>query len=240
MYGLEFTLALMFLAVCFLLAYPFSSSGSKHPPIIKPNMIPNNDPVVVVIGVTSSRGQKVLDMLKTKPVRLIGISRRESRWLRIKHNYPTVSWYYGDLRLTNQMDYLFEQIKRHYGRIDYVINLTYIPGNINSSSAISSIKVKEDLFFKLPQAYDQELLPYDHPGGKMGEESPLFTNIIGFVVLKNLCRKYNVPHAGLILGGDPVVNELINTIVNEGQGVTQFTSIDPKNLTNKINELVVL
>jgi hypothetical protein len=185
-------------------------------------------------------GQKVLNLLKDKPVRLIAISRRENRWLKIKDSFPNVPWYKGDLRLNIEMDYLFEQIKQNYGRIDYVINLTYIPGNVNSYQTISSLKVKEDIFLKLPNAYDQELLPYDYQGGKAGRESPLFTNIIGFVVLKNICQKYGVSNVGMILGGDKVVNQLIKSIAEEAEGVTNFTPIEPSKLLNKINELVNL
>lgn len=241
MYGLEFTLVLILLAICFLFAYPFSGNTgiTKIPSKIKPTDN-NHLPVVMVIGATSTRGQKVLKLLQDKPLVTIAISRRETRWLRIKSNFPKVVWYKGDLRLSNEMDYLFEQIKQNYGRIDYVINLTYISGSIDAVSKISSIKVKDNVFFKLPQAYDPELLAYDHAAGSAGEESPLFTNLFGCVVLKNLCQKYHVQFAGMILGSDSVVNELINSYVNQIGGVTKFIAIEPTELTNKINELINL
>lgn len=236
--GLAFALAIILLAICYLISYAFSSNGTKSHPKIKPMSSFHSQPVVVVIGATSTRGQQVLNLLKDKPVTCIAVSRRENRWLKLKDQFPKVAWYRGDLRLSSEMDYLFEQIKQHYGAIDMIINLTYLSGSINNFGKISSIRVKDNVFCKLPRAYDAELIPHSHSLGSAGEESPLFTNIIGLIVLKNLSIKYHVNNVIMILGDDSVVNELIHSIERYDSGVVNFASIKPNLVDAKLTELI--
>ena len=236
--GLEFTLILILLFVVYLISYYFSTNGITNAPIIKTqNITKNTNPTIVIFGATSSLGQKVLNILKDKPFNIIAVSRRERRWLKIKDAYPTVAWRRGDIRLSQDLDALFEQIKLDYGGIDWIINLTNIVGKANITP-ISSLRVKTDVFCKLSQGYDTELLAHSHPDGSLGAESPLFTNIIGLIVLKNACIQYKIPNVMLLTGTDPVVNELIKSIVAESNRVTQFMSYGPLDMPDKINRLL--
>lgn len=210
--------------ITYLFSYPYGDKSVKHPPKIKNARVWHPNPVVLVMGATSTKGQKVLELLKDKPLTLVAVSRRETRWLKLKEQFPNVSWYKGDIRLSHEMSYLFEQIKTNYGSIDYVINLTYIPGSIDSVD-ISSLRVKNDVYFKLSHAYDQELLPKSNPAGKIGDENPLFTNLIGHIVLKNICIQYGCSNVIMLLGNDRIVNELIKSFEENTNSSCIFKSI---------------
>lgn len=233
----EITLAIILLAICYLISYSFSYDGAKITPVSRIES-KGEYPIIVIIGATSSRGQNVLKLFENKKVNLIVISRRETRWLKIKERFPNVMWYRGDIRLSHEMNEVFSNIKRSYGSIDIIINLSNISGQIDKYG-VSSIRVKDSVFCKLDQAYDPELLAHKHVEGSSGEENPLFTNIIGHLIVKEIAIRYNCNKVITVLGNDSVVNELITKIERESSGRTKFISLLPDKL-DKIKDIISL
>jgi len=225
---LEFTLALIFLAICYIISYCSRYNPDKVVPVAK--LSKSDYPVVLVIGATSKRGQYVLNLLKDKNINLIAISRREEKWIKIRDKFPNVLWMRGDIRLSHETDDLFAKIKRNYGSIDLIINLSYISGDVECSK-VSSLRVKDSVLCKLDQAYDPELISKSHDAGSHGDENPLFTNLLGHIILKDVAKKYHCYKVILVLGNDSVVNELIYKIERENKGRTRFIVMDPSDLS---------
>lgn len=226
---LEFTLVFILFEISFLASYPFRYDSTKINPINRDNNIYNDYPTVVIIGATSKRGQFILKSLEDKKLNLIAVSRRETKWIKIRDNFPNVLWLRGDIRLSHDMDNLFTKIRQRFGSIDFVINLSYLSGSIEDTS-VRSLKVKNSVIFKLDNAYDQNLLSRGRESGSLGEENSLYTNLIGHIILKNVTKKYHCHKVIMVLGNDSVVNELIYNIERENKGRTQFISVEPQKI----------
>lgn len=156
--------------------------------------------VYVVFGASGRMGIKFMkEIAKLDDRIIVGISRQSCRWEKILKDNPElvgkVQWMRCDSRLYKEVEGLFGEILKLYGRIDAVLFMSVIAGETNIINLpISTCRNSDDCFIKLPGAYT---IKYKGQSklfreGAPGTEHPFFTNFVGLANLNRAATQFKV------------------------------------------------